>query len=123
MILRSKVSRRLPVSDTPMSDVLRVLVEGPNQDEASRGILSLIPAGTQFLSASVKDGTAFINFSDDFMYNTYGVEGYLGQLNQIIYTATEFPGVTDVQILIDGRPVDFLGVGIWIGSPIRRGQF
>jgi spore germination protein GerM len=123
MIFRSRVNRRLPASDTPMTDVLRSLMEGPNEDEIRRGLFTLIPPGTQIISATVQGGTAHINFNENFRYNTYGVEGYIGQLRQIIYTVTEFPAVTDVQILIEGRPVDFLGEGIWIGSPIRRGQF
>jgi spore germination protein GerM len=123
IIFRSRVNRSLPVSDTPMTDVLRELMEGPNEDEQRRGLFTLIPPGTQILSATVQHGTAHINFNENFRYNTYGVEGYIGQLRQIIYTVTEFPAVTDVQILIEGRPVDFLGEGIWIGGPIRRGQF
>jgi len=123
MVFRSRVSRSLPVSATPMTDVLNALIAGPSEDERRRGLITLIPEGTNIISTTVREGTAYINFSEEFRYNSYGVEGYLGQLRQIIYTATEFPNVTDVQILIDGRRVDFLGEGIWVGNPIRRGMF
>jgi len=119
-ILRVKVNRKLPVSDSPMTDVIQALITGPDSDEKHRGLISLIPPGTSILSATVRDDTAYISFSEDFQYNSYGVEGYAGQLRQIVYTVTEFPNVKNVQILIEGRRVDYLGEGIWIGSPLTR---
>jgi spore germination protein GerM len=103
-----------------MLDALNILLQGPTTEEQRRDLVSLIPSGTRILSATVRGSTAYISFSEDFQYNTYGVEGYAAQLKQIVWTATEFPNVTDVQILIEGRRVDYLGEGIWIGSPISR---
>jgi spore germination protein GerM len=123
VIVRSRVTRKLPVSDSPMLDSLNSLLAGPGAEEQKRGLMSLIPQNTRILSAIVRGNTAYISFSEDFQYNTYGVEGYAAQLKQIIWTATEFPNITDVQILIEGRRVDYLGEGIWIGSPIGRGAF
>ena len=119
-ILRSRVSRNIAVSDSPMQDALNVLLAGPTAEEISRGIISLIPQNTRILSILVRGSTAYISFSEDFQFNTYGVEGYAAQIRQIVWTATEFPTVNDVQILIEGRRVDYLGEGIWIGSPIDR---
>ena len=122
-ILRVKVNRNIPVSDSPLTDVIQAMITGPNGDEKGKGLISLIPPATKILSATVRGDTAYINFSEDFQYNTYGVEGYAGQLRQIVFTATEFPNVTDVQILIEGRRHDYLGEGIWIGSPLNRDMF
>jgi spore germination protein GerM len=120
VLFRVRVSRSLPVSDSPMIDSLSALFAGPNADERHRGLLSLIPPNTRILSATVRGSTAYINFSEDFQYNTYGVEGDAAQLKQIVWTVTEFSNVKDVQILIEGRRIDYLGEGIWIGSPISR---
>lgn len=122
-LLRVRADRRLPLSDTPMIDVLQTLLAGPNNAEAQNGYISLIPAGAKIISAAVRSDTAYINFSEDFMYNTYGAEGYIGQLRQVIYTATEFPNVRYVQILIEGRRVDYLGESVWIGSPLNRDTY
>jgi spore germination protein GerM len=119
-ILRVKVDRKLPASDSPMTDVVQALIAGPSGEEKQRGLISLIPPGTRMLSAAVRGNTAYISFNEDFQYNTYGVEGYAGQLRQIVFTVTEFPNVSDVQILIEGRRIDYLGEGIWIGSPLNR---
>ncbi|MDR2965921.1 MAG: GerMN domain-containing protein [Treponema sp.] len=122
-ILQSRVTRRLPVSETPLQDVINAMLAGPAADELSRNMLNLIPKNTRLLSATVRGSTAYLNFSEDFMFNTYGVEGYVAQLKQIVWTATEFPNIRDVQILIDGRRVDYLAEGILIGSPIGRQSF
>jgi spore germination protein GerM len=103
-----------------MLDALQALLRGPSAEEQQRDLISLIPQGTRVLSATVRGDTAYISFSEEFQFNTYGVEGYAAQLRQIVWTVTEFSTVKDVQILIEGRRVDYLGEGIWIGSPINR---
>jgi spore germination protein GerM len=103
-----------------MLDSLNALLKGPNTEEQRRGLVSLVPQGARILSAIVRGNTAYISFSEEFQYNTYGVEGYAAQLRQIVWTATEFSTVRDVQILIEGRRIDYLGEGIWIGSPLGR---
>ena len=122
-ILPSRVSRNLEVSNYPMQDALNALLAGPSAEELDRGIISLIPENTRVLSAFVRGNTAYISFSDEFQFNTYGVEGYTAQVREVVRTVTEFPTVRDVQILIEGRRIDFLGEGIWIGSPIDRQAF
>jgi spore germination protein GerM len=119
-VLRVTVTRNLPASDSPMVDALNALLAGPSVGEQAGNIMSLIPTGTRVLSATVRGTTAYISFNEDLQYNIYGAEGYAGALRQIVWTATEFSTVKDVQILIEGRRVDYLGEGIWIGSPIGR---
>ncbi|MDR0313865.1 MAG: GerMN domain-containing protein [Treponema sp.] len=119
-VLRTRVARSLPVTDSPLTDVLTSLLAGPAPEERSRGLITLIPEGTRILGATVRGSTAYINFNEEFQFNTYGVEGYAGALIQVVWTATEFSNVTDVQILIEGRRVDYLGEGVWIGSPVSR---
>ena len=103
-----------------MTDTVRALITGPSNEEKNKGLITLVPQNTRILSATVRGDTAYLSFSEDFQYNTYGVEGYAGQLRQVVFTVTEFPNIKYVQILIEGRRVDYLGEGIWIGSPLSR---
>jgi spore germination protein GerM len=103
-----------------MMDSLHSLIAGPNAEEKGQDLISLIPPGTRLLAVTVRGNTAYISFSEEFQYNESGVEGYAAQLRQIVWTATEFSNVKDVQILIEGRRIDYLGEGIWIGSPLSR---
>ncbi|AEF80653.1 GerMN domain-containing protein [Leadbettera azotonutricia] len=120
IILRVKTIRSLAVSDSPMVDALKALISGPDAEEKRRDMVSLIPQGVRILNATVRGNTAYISFSEELQYNTYGVEGYAAALKQLVWTVTEFPNVRDVQILIEGRRIDYLGEGIWIGSPVSR---
>ena len=119
-LLWAPVKRGLPASGSPLQDTLEELIRGPSASEEKLGLITLIPAKTRILNTFVRGSTAYISFNEDFLFNTYGVEGYAGQRQQIVLTATEFSNVKDVQILIDGMPVEYLGENIWIGTPISR---
>ncbi len=123
-IVRQEVKRSIAVSDSPLMDSLDALLKGPTEDEIRKKLISLVPEGTKLLSAQVRGSTAFLNFNEAFMYNHYGIEGYAGQLKQVVYTATSFPTVQDVQILIEGERHDYLGgEGVYIGRPLSRNSF
>jgi len=117
-----KVNRNLNVSNTPLQDSINALLAGPTPDEIMRGIESFVPEGSRLLSARVDDstGTARLSFNQEFTYNTRGREGCAAQIKQIVWTATEFPNVRNVQFLIDGKEVDFLSEGVVIRNPIGR---
>ena len=119
-ILWASVKRELPASDSPLYDSLQALIRGPSPAEEKQGLISLIPKNVKIQNAVVRGNTAYISFSEDFLFNTFGMEGYTGQRRQIVLTATEFSNVKDVQILIDGKRVDYLGEGVWIGGPVSR---
>ena len=86
--------------------------------------MTLIPSGTKLLGATIKNGIATLNFSEEFEYNKVGVEGYIAQLMQVVYTATSFNTVNSVQFIVEGQREDYLGSeGEWIGSPLSRSSF
>lgn len=122
-VIRKIVSRQV-AKDSPLTESLNSLLSGPNLTESKTGCQTLIPSGTKLYSAVVKNGTATLDFSEEFEINTNGVQGFLGQLMQIVYTATNFSTVQNVQILIEGEKKEYLGSeGVWIGSPLSRASF
>ncbi|MDP2792112.1 MAG: GerMN domain-containing protein [Rectinemataceae bacterium] len=124
VISRREVKRNIPVSDSPLTDAINALIAGPSEGEIRSGLVSLIPRGTRVLSITLRGSTAIIDLSDAFSYNHYGVEGYSAQLRQIVYTATSFPSVQDVQFLVEGKQKDYLGgEGVYIGKPLSRNSF
>ena len=121
-VVRKQVTRTVH-KDSPMAEAFKLLLSGPSASETQTGCRSLIPSGTRLLSASVKNGIAVLNFSEEFQFNQFGAEGSLAQLMQVVYTATEFGTVKGVQILIEGQKRDYLTEGVWIGSPLGRNAF
>lgn len=127
-VARKVIRRSVDKSVGVLGVSLRELLRGPDGGEAKAGATTLIPSGTRLLGASIKNGIATINLSEDFAYNGAGVDGYLASLMQIVYTATEFSSVSRVQILIGGEKRDYLGSdgllpGLYIGAPLTRSGF
>ncbi len=123
-VVRQEVLKDIPRSNSPLADSITALFAGPTEAERQKGIISLIPAGTRLISAFVKDGVATLNISEEFRFSPFGVEGAIAQLAQVVFTATTFPTVDSVQILIEGQTLNYLGAeGVWIGTPLARKDF
>jgi len=114
-----KVNRNLN-ANTPLTDSINALLAGPTPDEIMRRIESYVPEGSRLLSARVEGTTAVLDFNQEFRYNQHGREGCEAQIKQIVWTATEFSNIQNVQFLIEGQKVDFLSEGVVIRNPIGR---
>jgi len=120
----NSVLRPLAQTGSPLTSSIRALIDGPRPGELSNDILSLIPDGSTLIGARIEGSIAFLDFNEQFRFNALGLEGYRAQVEQVVYTATEFPSVDKVQILIEGQRVDYLGgEGFWVGGPLGRDDF
>ena len=118
------VIRPVEYVDAPLTSTLQVLLKGPTPTEVNQGLISLISPETRLHRVYVKQDTAYLDFSEAFRFNSLGKEGLQAQLKQVVYSATEFPTVKQVQILIDGKTADYLGPeGLYIGKPLARSSF
>lgn len=118
------VLRAVPETGSPLTTAINALIVGPAPGEFSADMISLIPEDATLLGARVDGGIAFLNFNEQFRFNTLGIEGYRAQVEQIVYTATEFPTVEKVQFLVEGQRIDYLGgEGFWVGGPLSREDF
>lgn len=118
-----KASRSIRYTDSPLTATMHSLLSGVSSSDINNNYMSLLPEGTKLNKLWIKDGTAYMDFNENFLFNSFGREGYMVQLKQIVYTATEFSTVKKVQILIDGKYINYLGEGIYIGKPIARQSF
>jgi spore germination protein GerM len=118
------VIRPVEYVDAPLTSTLQALLKGPTPTEVNQGLISLISPETRLHRVYVKQDTAYLDFSEAFRFNSLGKEGLAAQLKQVVYSATEFPTVKQVQILIDGKTADYLGPeGLYIGKPLARSSF
>ena len=123
-VLRKPIKRAVPKSDSPLTTSINLLLKGPDTTKtAERNCMTLIPEGTRLISAKVQGGVAYLNFTEEFLFNGFGIDGQIHQLEQIVYTATAFPTVSSVQFMIEGKKQDYLSEGVWIGSPLSRASF
>jgi spore germination protein GerM len=103
-----------------LAATINSLLAGPPLNNRNNGLISMIPDGSKLLSATINNGVAYLDFNDNIRFNTFGSDGYEAELNQIIYTATEFTSVNAVRILVNGEALDFLSEGINISQPLMR---
>ncbi|MDE0023035.1 MAG: GerMN domain-containing protein, partial [Spirochaetaceae bacterium] len=118
------VTRSAVDSAAPLTDTLATLLAGPDASESGRGLITLIPPAVTLNRVYVRERVAYVDVSESFRFNRHGREGLDIQLQQVVYSATQFPNVEQVQILIDGRRIDYLGSeGAFVGEPIGREAF
>ncbi|MCL4543740.1 MAG: GerMN domain-containing protein [Chloroflexi bacterium] len=96
----------------PLHDSLQALLSGPRQP----GLYTQIPSGTKLLGVSVAQDVATINLSHP-AATVQGSPAIPLMLAQIVDTATQFPSVHRVRLLIEGKPVTSLGGE---GVPVPR---
>jgi spore germination protein GerM len=123
-LLMKSVIRPIPASDSPLRDTLEALLKGPTAQEMNSGMLSMIPTEARLRAVTVSGETAVVDFNESFRFNAQGIEALNAQLRQVVYAATEFPSVKEVQVLIEGRKVRSLGTeGVRIDTPLSRSSF
>ena len=103
----------------PPRDALQLLLRGPKESN----LYSDIPQSVQLQSVAVKDGTAFVSFDSSF-FSSGGATGTQLRLAQVVYTLTQFSGLTRVQFLQDGKPATVAGgEGFPLNRPLTRQSF
>ena len=118
------VVRPVQYADAPLTATLQALLDGPTAAEVNQGLMTMISPQTRLRRLYVKDDTAYLDFNEAFRFNSLGKEGLIAQLQQVVYSATEFSNVKRVQFLIDGKVTDYLGPeGLFIGKPLSRESF
>ncbi len=118
------IIRSVKYIDAPLSSTLDILFKGPTPDERSQGLITMISPDVNIRNIYIKASTAYLDFSEAFRFNTLGKEGLQAQLKQIVFSATEFSNIDQVQILIEGKKSEYLGPeGVYIGGALSRKSF
>lgn len=77
--------------------IMEQLIEGPNRS----GSKATLPSGTKLITVSVVEGVCYVNLNDSFQ-NQNGEVNEEIVLYSIVNSLTELPGVTKVQLSING---------------------
>ena len=78
--------------------VVEQLIAGPMED----GAYPTIPKDAKVMSVTTKDGVCYVNFDTGFTAQGYDVLGSV-TIYSIVNSLTELPGITSVQILVNGE--------------------
>jgi spore germination protein GerM len=103
---------------TPAAAALRALIEEKPLEE---GHVNIFPPGTRLIALRIKDGLAEADFSKEMLQG--GVGGSLGEMllvGSIVNTLTEFPEISSVQLLVEGKKIDTIGGHMDVLDPLKR---
>ena len=112
-----------PADKRVAAAALTALLDGPTADEREAGLSTVIAdkqtfAGveleTETAVAAVDLGPGFVVSDDPLVFER--------RLAQVVFTLTQFPTITQVRVLNDGRPIDG-GDAFDDGEPLGRDHF
>lgn len=102
--------------------VMQALLAGPTAAEATAGVRTLVPAGTEVLGVTVEGNAATVDLTAEFESGGGSLAVTLA-IAQVTYTLTQLPDVDEVWFRIDGAPRDMLtGEGVMV-DPATRDRF
>lgn len=113
------VSRQVTVGEgvDKYTAAMRSLMQGTKE----KGQNTILPRQAKLRSVKVQAGVAKVDFSGDIVKHFVG--GSTGEemlVASVVNTLTEFPEVSSVQILIDGKSVETLAGHMDLTMPIQR---
>jgi len=115
----ASVSRKV-AGDSVLEKTMKELVKGPTTAEKNRGMLTAIPPSLKVNSVRIRNNIAEIDFNGAIEQGAGG-SVLINRIDQIVYTATQFPNVQSVVITINGKPRQTLGAdGLSIEGPLHR---
>jgi len=103
-----------------LENAMKELIRGPTSAEKRKGHLTAVPAGLRVNSVKIRNQSAEIDFNGAIEQGATG-SILIHRIDQIVYTATQFPNVKSVVIKINGKQRQTLGTdGLSIGGPLHR---
>lgn len=95
---------------------MRLLAAGPR---AGSGLLPVIPEGTRPLGVRLEHGVATVDFSREIVERHWGgTTGELLTVYGIVNTLSQLPGVHQVRIEVEGRPLETLAGHVDLTQPL-----
>ncbi len=112
-----KEEREIPETvEDPRVFALEALIEGP----LDSGLGRTIPVDVKVLDIFVAEETARVNFSAE-LYSSHwgGSTGEILTVYSIVNTLSQFPGIKQVKIIIDGEEVETLVGHMELAKPLE----
>jgi spore germination protein GerM len=104
-----------------VAKALTALLFGPLEDEAAAGVRSAISPTAGIQARSIDASTYLVDLSAEFAQGSVS-EQILG-LAQVVWTATDIPGVTGVRFTLNGAPIQVPTPTGSTGDPVGRDAF
>jgi hypothetical protein len=112
------VTRDVPVPAN-LTQILGALVDGPTAAESAAGLQTFLTSTRTQVTATVSNGIATVDFANN-PVQVVGPDQTLA-VAQVVFTATQQPGVAAVAFQIDGQPIGVpTASGVQASGPVNR---
>jgi spore germination protein GerM len=115
------VERKQNPGQSPLKQAIEELLAGPTQPEQNDGVSTMLPSGVRVIQTKTDKSVAIVDLSrqlEDYGGGSTKVEGLVAQ---IVYTATEIPGIDKAWIWVEGQHEVVLGgEGLVLDHPLGR---
>ncbi|MEG1500502.1 MAG: GerMN domain-containing protein [Clostridiales bacterium] len=95
------------------------LLEGPSSDS---GLMPTLWKGTKLLSLELIGQTINVNLDKEALDYGGGSAAEQMFVNSLIYSLTSIEGISDIQILIEGKKIEYLPEGTDVSQPLKATQ-
>ncbi|MGB9613125.1 MAG: GerMN domain-containing protein [Candidatus Margulisiibacteriota bacterium] len=115
------VPRPLRADEVPLKKAIVELLAGPTEKETAKGIVSYLPTAVKLINLKVQGNTAILNFNQELENYGGGSARLQGMIAQIVFTATDIPGIEKAWIWMEGQKEIVLGgEGLVLDHPLTR---
>jgi len=105
-----------------LNEILGALFDGPTSAESTAGLQSFLSGSSTGITATVVNGVATVGFHTD-PIQVVGPDQTLA-IAQMVYTATQQPGVTAVSFEIAGQGIQVpTASGVQVSRPVGRADY
>lgn len=108
------VTLNVPGTDLPLAAMKKLIVGPP----AGSGLIRTVWPGTRVKFFSVQNGIATVDFSPEVLGYGGGTTAESMLINSVVLTLTQFEEIETVQLLFDGKKLEYLPEGSDVSSPI-----
>ncbi len=109
----------VPKTDNPAQVAIEHLLAGPK----SAQLLAVATADVKLKRIWVKEHTAYLDFSDSLLKKAPGGSAYERLfVGAVVNTLTEFPNITSVRFLVEGKNIDTITGHLDLSEPVRRDE-
>lgn len=96
-----RLLRSVPRDATTPSDLVEILLRGPNEDELQEQYSTFIPPTTELIGTSTQGQILTVDLTSDILELTG--QNLTQAIAQIVYTATELDGIEAVRVEVEGE--------------------
>ena len=100
---------RMVRSKADVNTAVMELAKGPVNSDM---LESVVPAGCGLIDVQVEGGVAKLNFTNEFVDLVQNSDGGRMALKALVLTCTQFDGIDEVEIYVDGRKYDAGSLGV-----------